>query len=72
MFWIGMIVGGIIGIALTLWFVINLAVKHCGSFDKAAEVGGLVMEANENRESAIYAYRDDDKCLGCVVFEGRE
>ena len=73
MFWIGMIVGGIIGIAMTLWYCISLAVKECGSIDKAAEVGDLITKANENRESEIYAYRcDDDKCLGCVIFEELE
>lgn len=68
MFWIGMIVGVILGIAATLRYVINLAVKECGSLDKAAEVGELITTANEKRESAIYAYRDDDKLLGCVIF----
>ena len=71
MFWIGMIVGGIIGFAATLWCVMNLAKRICGSADKAAEIGGLIREACENRESTVCAYHDDE-LLGCVVLEELE
>ena len=71
MFWIGLIAGGIIGFAAAIGYSISLAVKECGSIDKAADVGHLISEANENRRSTICAYHDD-KLLNYVVFEENE
>ena len=69
MFCIGLIVGIIVGVIGTLFGWAWLACKITGiSWDEGTEIGNLIIEAGQNRESTIMAYNDEVE-LGRVVLE---
>ena len=69
MFWIGMIVGIIIGAVglVAIWTL--LAVKWTNmSVDELAECGGLIMEAGNNRASTLSVWHDGET-IAAAEFE---
>ena len=72
MFWIGLIVGIIIGAIVCHFGMIMYAMKATGmSIDEMEDCGLLLIDAGQNRESAIVLYHDDDE-LDRVVLEERD
>lgn len=70
MFWIGLIVGIIVGV-VALWLLSKaLMVVIFGSFDQYKDGFELLLTANDNRKSYLQAFTDDE-ILDTVVFEER-
>lgn len=71
MFWIGLIVGLVFGTIIGFIGTVVFAMKISGmSYDEMADCGSLMIDAGQNRESAIVLYHDDDE-LGRVVLEDK-
>ena len=69
MFWIGMIVGLIIGAIVIYHGLIWYAQKISGmSIDEMGDCGRLLLDASENRESTIVVYHDGME-LNSVLLE---
>lgn len=65
MLWIGLVIGTIIGYIGTVVY----AMKVSGmSLEEMADCGDLLIDASQNRESAIVLYHDDGE-LSRVVLE---
>lgn len=73
MFWIGTIVGIVIGVVGFAVLSVRYASQLCGSFATACDIARLMETAHENRRSYIYAIKDDDdgSILDAVTFEER-
>lgn len=60
MFWIGMIVGIVLGIAALFVIALLHCTYTCGSWQKWSEACGLLDCALDNRESIIVAYHEGE------------
>lgn len=73
MFWIGLIVGLVVGV-IACWFGLMLfTMKITGmSVYEMADCGNLMIEAGQNRESTIVAYDSNGEQLCGVLLEENE
>lgn len=67
MFWIGMIVGIVIGVVGIVVYAVRFTSQTYGSWKKFGETQHLVERALDNRESVIVAYHGGE-ILGGVTY----
>ena len=68
MFWIGLIVGIVVGAVVLYLLSRGLMAVVFGSYEKYSEGFGLLLTASGNRESTVQVWHDGD-CLDEVIFE---
>lgn len=68
MFWIGLIVGIIVGTVILYLLSRLVMTAMFGSYEKYSEGFELLLTASDNRESTVQVWHDGE-CLDEVIFE---